>query len=63
MDGMEVTHLAAKKHLGEAREFARWSEKDRQERTPPLSDDQRRGLQAYLDLVAEKQFGEQPRSR
>jgi hypothetical protein len=63
VDGMTKRHLAATKHLGEAREFARWSEKDRHERVPPLTDEQRMQLQAYLDLVAEKHFGEEPRNR
>jgi hypothetical protein len=49
--------------LESAREFARRSEKDRHNRVPPLTDEQRIQLQAYLDLVAEKRFGEEPRNR
>ena len=62
-DGIEANHLAAMKKLEESQAFARWAEQDRRERVPPLTDEQRRQLQEYLDLVAEKQFGEEPRSR
>lgn len=62
-DGISKNHLAATQKLEESRAFARWAEKDRQERVPPITDEQRRQVQEYLDLVAEKQFGEEPRGR
>ncbi|KAI2511867.1 hypothetical protein MHU86_2599 [Fragilaria crotonensis] len=63
MDGIKKNHLSATKKLEESREFARWAEQDRQKRVPPLTDEQRRQLQEYLDLLGEKHFGEEPRSR
>jgi hypothetical protein len=39
----------------EARKFAEWSEKDRQLRTPTLTAEQHRQLQAYLDIRRELQ--------
>lgn len=63
VENMDRTHLEARKHLLEARKYAEWSEKDRQSRLPPLTAEQREQLQAYLDLVAEKQYGEQRRIR
>jgi len=58
LDGMEKKHLKAKEHLREARNFAKWSENDRKERLPPLTNEQRKQLQSYLDLIAEREFGE-----
>jgi hypothetical protein len=58
VDGMAKNHLEAKKHLANAKAFAQWSEKDRHSRLPPLTEAQRAQLREYLDLVAEKQFGE-----
>jgi hypothetical protein len=55
---MEKKHLKAMNHLQSAREFAHWSENDRNQRLPPLNEEQKRQLQEYLDLVSEKQFGE-----
>lgn len=58
VDGMEKNHMEAKKHLANAKKFAQWSEKDRHSRLPPLTKEQKAQLREYLDLVAEKQFGE-----
>mmetsp|Transcript_18661 Transcript_18661/g.28208 ORF Transcript_18661/g.28208 Transcript_18661/m.28208 type:complete len:105 (+) Transcript_18661:181-495(+) len=58
LDGMEKKHLNAKEHLAEARSFARWSQKDRDERLPPLTEEQKKQLQSYLNLMAEKEFNE-----
>lgn len=52
VDDMDARHLRAKAHLEESRSFARWAEKDRNERAPELNDVQRRQLQAYLELMA-----------
>jgi len=51
---MEKKHLDAKQHLSEARSFAKWSQKDREERLPPLTVEQKKQLQLYLDLVHQK---------
>ena len=52
VEDMDARHLRAKAHLEESREFARWAEKDRNERAPELTDEQRKQLQAYLELMA-----------
>jgi hypothetical protein len=55
VDDMDRRHVKAHEHLVEARKFAEWSEKDRQSRTPPLTAEQHRQLQAYLDIRRELQ--------
>jgi len=52
VDDMDARHLRAKAHLEESRRFAQWAEKDRNDRAPELTDDQRKQLQAYLELMA-----------
>ena len=52
VEDMDARHLRAKAHLEESREFARWAEKDRNERAPELTNEQRKQLQAYLELMA-----------
>ena len=38
-------------HLEEAKNFAEWSKKDREDRLPPLTPEQERQMGAYLRLV------------
>jgi hypothetical protein len=58
---MTKRHLDAKKHWEQSKEFAKWSEKDRQQRVPPLNKEQKKQLLQYLDLVTEIQLGEEYR--
>ena len=53
VEDMDARHLRAKSHLEESRKFAKWAEKDRNERAPVLTDVQRKQLQQYLQLMAE----------
>lgn len=55
VDHMERNHIEATNNLTRAREFAEWSEKDRQSRVPPLTKKQKEQLQSYLKLVREQQ--------
>lgn len=52
---MDRRHIKSHQHLEEARKFAEWSEKDRQARTPDLTAEQHKQLQAYLDIRRELQ--------
>ena len=52
---MERRHIAATEHLSEARQFARLKAKDREDRLPPLTDEQRDQLREYLKLLAERE--------
>jgi hypothetical protein len=50
------THLDATEHYREAKEFAKWSAKDREEKRaslPPLTDEQRKQMKAYLRMMQE----------
>ena len=50
------THLSATAHYREAREFAQWSSKDREERCaslPPLTPEQKKQMRAYLRMMQE----------
>ena len=38
-------------HLREAQEYAAWSKRDRESKLPPLSDEQRAAMRAYLQLI------------
>jgi hypothetical protein len=58
LDRTEKKHLKAATHLQSAREFAFWSEKDRNPRLPPLNEKQKRQLQEYLDFASKKQIRE-----
>ena len=55
VDNMDKRHIKSHQHLEEARKFAEWSEKDRQARTPDLTEAQHKQLQAYLDIRRELQ--------
>ena len=55
---MTKRHIEARKDWEKSEEFAKWSEKDRQRRVPPLNEEQRKQLLEYIDLVTEVQFGE-----
>ena len=54
VDHMEKRHIAATQHLSKARNFAQDKAKDREERLPPLTDEQREQLREYLRLLAER---------
>jgi hypothetical protein len=50
------THLTATEHYREAKEFAKWSAKDRAEKRadlPPLTEEQKEQMRAYLRLMQE----------
>jgi hypothetical protein len=47
----ERIHKEGMEHLREAREFAEWSQKDRDARLPKLTEEQHRQMQEYLQLV------------
>jgi hypothetical protein len=50
------SHLDATEHYREAREFAAWSSKDREERRselPPLTLEQEQQMRAYLRMMQE----------
>jgi hypothetical protein len=52
----DETHLEAMKHYQEAKEFAKWSAKDREERRahlPPLTKEQEKEMKAYLKFMQE----------
>lgn len=55
VDHMDRRHIAATEHLSKARKFAQVKAKDREERLPPLTDEQREQLREYLRLLAEKE--------
>lgn len=46
-------HKQATAHLKEAHQFASWSQRDREERVPPLTPEQEEDLRNYLAFVAE----------
>mmetsp|Transcript_24152 Transcript_24152/g.34584 ORF Transcript_24152/g.34584 Transcript_24152/m.34584 type:complete len:105 (-) Transcript_24152:1338-1652(-) len=56
LENMDRTHVEAKQSLTNAKKFAQWADEDRSKRLPKLTDEQRKQLKEYLDLVAEKQF-------
>lgn len=56
MDQANKTHLDATEHYREAKTFAKWSAKDREERRaelPPLTLEQEQQLRQYLRLMQE----------
>lgn len=55
VDHMDRRHLAAKEHLKDARKFAQSKAKDRENRLPPLTEEQREQLHDYLRLLAERE--------
>jgi len=49
-------HLNATKHYKEAKEFAKWSARDREEKRaelPPLTQEQEKQMRAYLRMMQE----------
>jgi cytochrome c1 len=52
---MDRRHIAATEHLTKARQFAKDKAKDREDRLPPLTDEQREQLHEYLRLLAERE--------
>ena len=54
VDHMDRRHIAATEHLSKARQFAQVKAKDREDRLPPLTEDQREQLREYLRLQAEQ---------
>ncbi|KAL3784701.1 hypothetical protein HJC23_007710 [Cyclotella cryptica] len=55
VDHMERRHLAATEHLKDARQFAQTKAKERENRLPPLTEEQREQLREYLRLLAERE--------
>ncbi|KAL3784507.1 hypothetical protein ACHAWO_003213 [Cyclotella atomus] len=55
VDHMDRRHIAATEHLSKARQFAQVKAKDREQRLPPLTDEQREQLHEYLRLLAERE--------
>jgi hypothetical protein len=56
LEQADKTHLTATEHYKEAKEFARWSAKDRAEKRaelPPLTEEQREQMKAYLRIMQE----------
>lgn len=56
VDQANKSHLDATEHYREARAFAAWSSKDREERRselPPLTLEQEQQMRAYLRLMQE----------
>jgi len=52
---MDRRHHAATEHLRDAREFGSRMAREREERAPPLTPEQREQLQEYLKLMRENQ--------
>uniref|UniRef100_A0A7S4SV15 Uncharacterized protein n=1 Tax=Ditylum brightwellii TaxID=49249 RepID=A0A7S4SV15_9STRA len=50
---MDARHLLATENLKKSREFGEWAARDRVERTPQLTSEQRKQLREYLSLMAE----------
>jgi hypothetical protein len=60
------THLDAVNKHKEAREFAEWASKEREERRaarPPLTEEQREQVKEYLQLMNEHPFKQDPRTK
>ena len=56
MEHSHQTHIEATEHYREAKEFAKWSAKDREERRaslPPLTPEQEKQMRAYLRMMQE----------
>ena len=54
VDHMDKRHIAATEHLSQARQFAQTKAKEREDRLPPLTDEQREQLHEYLRLLKER---------
>ncbi|KAL7533565.1 hypothetical protein ACHAXR_008225 [Thalassiosira sp. AJA248-18] len=55
VDHMDRRHLQATEHLRDAREFGSKMARERENRAPPLTAEQKEQLQEYLKLLREKQ--------
>mmetsp|Transcript_2287 Transcript_2287/g.4860 ORF Transcript_2287/g.4860 Transcript_2287/m.4860 type:complete len:105 (+) Transcript_2287:146-460(+) len=55
VDGMDVQHQQATEHLRGAREFGQKMAKEREDKAPPLTPEQKEQLQEYLLLLKEAQ--------
>lgn len=51
VDDTARKHKEGLQHLRQAQEFAEWSHKDRQERLPKLTDEQKTQMMQYITLV------------
>jgi len=54
MDNLESRNIQSQRDLQESRDFAVWAENDREKRTPSLTAEQKKQLQNYLRLLAER---------
>jgi len=57
VDHMETRHLQATEHLRDRRDLASKMAKEREEKAPPLTPEQKKQLQQYLELMKAKQPG------
>mmetsp|Transcript_7812 Transcript_7812/g.19477 ORF Transcript_7812/g.19477 Transcript_7812/m.19477 type:complete len:125 (-) Transcript_7812:152-526(-) len=56
IEQQDISHLKATEHYAEAKEFAKWSAKDREERRaalPKLSPEQEKQMKQYIKLMQE----------
>jgi hypothetical protein len=53
VDDTARQHQIALSQLREAEEYAKWSKKDREERLPPLTPEQREQMREFLKIVDE----------
>jgi hypothetical protein len=53
---LNATQIQNMKHLEEANEYARWSERDRASKLPTITEEQRQQIRQYLLLVQEHGF-------
>jgi hypothetical protein len=52
-------HQEALSQLREAEEYAKWSKKDREERLPPLTPEQREQMRDFLKIVDQNGFSKE----
>jgi len=55
VDHMDRRHLQATEHLRNAREYGSKMAREREDRAPPLTPEQKQQLQEYLNLMKETQ--------
>ena len=61
VDHMETRHLQATEHLKDRRDLASKMAKEREDKAPPLTPEQKKQLQQYLELMKAKQPDVWPR--
>lgn len=61
VDHMETRHLQATEHLRDRRDLASKMAKEREDKAPPLTPEQKKQLQQYLELMKAKQPDVWPR--